>query len=63
VTSIRDHSFHLDSPGQTMSWKEQVFLMFCALSVNYLGLLERCLQYHNMVMFSILVFGGKVVGG
>ena len=21
VTSIRDHSFHLDSPGQSMSWK------------------------------------------
>ena len=33
VTSIRDHSFHLDSPGQAMSWKEQVFLMFCTLSV------------------------------
>ena len=31
VTSIRDHSFHLDSPGQSMSWKEQVFLMFCIL--------------------------------
>ena len=29
MTSIRDHSFHLESPGQSMSWKEQVFLMFC----------------------------------
>uniref|UniRef100_A0A4W5N2H1 Apoptotic peptidase activating factor 1 n=1 Tax=Hucho hucho TaxID=62062 RepID=A0A4W5N2H1_9TELE len=25
VTSIRDHSFYLDSPGQSMSWKEQVY--------------------------------------
>jgi hypothetical protein len=33
MTSIRDHSFHLDSPGQSMSWKENVFLMFCTLSV------------------------------
>jgi hypothetical protein len=32
VTSIRDRSFHLDSPGQSMSWKE--FLMFCTLSVT-----------------------------
>ena len=31
VTSIRDHIFHLDSPGQSMSWKEQVFLMYCTL--------------------------------
>ena len=30
---IRVHSFHLDSPGPSMSWKEQVFLMFCTLSV------------------------------
>ena len=30
--SIGDHSFHLDSPGRSMSWKEQVFLMFCTLS-------------------------------
>jgi hypothetical protein len=29
VTSIRDHIFHLDS----MSQKEQMFLMFCPLSV------------------------------
>jgi hypothetical protein len=28
-----NHSFHLDSPGQSMSRKEQVFLMFCTLSV------------------------------
>ena len=33
VTSIRDHSFHQDSPGQSMSRKEQVFLIFCTLSV------------------------------
>ena len=30
LPSKRDH---LDSPGQSMSWKEQVFLMFCTLSV------------------------------
>jgi hypothetical protein len=23
----------MDSPGQSMSWKEQMFLMFCILSV------------------------------
>jgi hypothetical protein len=34
VTSIRDHSFHPDSPGQSMSQKEQVFIMFCSLSVH-----------------------------
>ena len=33
MASIRDHSFYLDSPGQSISWKEQVFLMFCILSV------------------------------
>jgi hypothetical protein len=33
VTSIRDHSFYLDSPGQSISWKEQLSLMFCTLSV------------------------------
>jgi hypothetical protein len=27
--------FHLDSPGQSMSWKDQVFLMFCTLSVYW----------------------------
>ena len=31
LTSIRDHSFI--SPGQSLSWKEQVLLMFCTLSV------------------------------
>uniref|UniRef100_A0A4W5MYU5 Apoptotic peptidase activating factor 1 n=1 Tax=Hucho hucho TaxID=62062 RepID=A0A4W5MYU5_9TELE len=34
VTSIRDHSFYLDSPGQSMSWKEQVCIMCCTLSVD-----------------------------
>ena len=29
VTSIRDHSFYLDSPGQSTVWKEQVFLILC----------------------------------
>jgi hypothetical protein len=33
VTSISDHNFQLDSPGQSMSWKEQEFIMFCTLSV------------------------------
>ena len=33
MTSIRDHRFHLDWPGQPMSWKEQVLLMFCIISV------------------------------
>ena len=28
IVSIRDPSSHLDSSGQSMSWKEQVFLMF-----------------------------------
>jgi hypothetical protein len=32
MTSIRHHSFHADLHGQSMSWKEQVFLMFCVLS-------------------------------
>jgi hypothetical protein len=27
VTSIREHIFHLDSPGQSMSIKEQVFII------------------------------------
>ena len=27
------HSFHLDSPGQSMSWKEEVFLIFSIISV------------------------------
>ena len=31
---MRDHSFHLDSPGQSMSLKEQMFLMFYILSVK-----------------------------
>ena len=35
MTSIRDHSFHLDSPGQSMSWKERVFLMFCTQCISY----------------------------
>jgi hypothetical protein len=34
ITSIRDHSFQLDSPGQSMSWKEQVSLMFCTRGVR-----------------------------
>ena len=38
VDLTRDHSFHLNSSGQSMSWKEQVFLMFCTLSVNLLSL-------------------------
>jgi hypothetical protein len=33
VTSIRDHSFRLDSPGQSMSWKEKEFIMFCTLYI------------------------------
>ena len=34
-SEIRDHGVHLDSPGQSMSWKEQVFLMLCILGVLY----------------------------
>ena len=33
MTSVREYRFQLDSPGQSMSWKKQVFLMFCTLSV------------------------------
>jgi hypothetical protein len=39
VTSIRDQSFDLDSPGQSMSWKEQVFLMLCAQCIVDQGIL------------------------
>ena len=49
VTSIRDHHFHLDSPGQSMSWKEQVFLMFCTLSV-YVCVLYECAHTHTACM-------------
>ena len=35
MTSRSNPSFHLDSPGQSMSWKELVFLMFCTFSVVY----------------------------
>ena len=28
MTSIMDFSFHVDSTGQSMLWKEQLFLMF-----------------------------------
>lgn len=31
--SIGNYSFHLDSPGQSISWKEQIFLAFCTSSV------------------------------
>jgi hypothetical protein len=42
---IRDHSFHLDSPGQSISWKEQVFIMICTLSV-YLPHLQLRSENH-----------------
>ena len=33
VPGTNYHSFHLDSPGQSSWWKEQVSLMFCILRV------------------------------
>jgi hypothetical protein len=61
VTSIRDRSFPLDSPGQSMSWKEQVFLMFCTLSVCFESGCERAwcgirkfenikYQHHSLIL-------------
>ena len=38
MTSIRDHGVHLVS----LSWKEQVFLMLCALSVNLINVSQTC---------------------
>ena len=35
MTTIRDQSFDLDSPGLSMSWKERVILRFCTLSVYH----------------------------
>ena len=46
MQSIRDHSFHLDSPDQSISWKEQVFLMFCTLSVY---IWDTCDVSHSFV--------------
>ena len=44
-----DHSFFLDSPGHFMSWKEQLFLMFCTLSVDvYVWVKSRPIQTKNV---------------
>ena len=34
MTSIRNHFFHLGLPGQSVSWKEQLYLMFCTCSLS-----------------------------
>ena len=61
MTSIRDHGFHLHSPGQTVSWTEQVVLMFCtSLKIvrcdkdDHLGVIMS-----SVWSYSVMVTGSK----
>ena len=42
--AIMDHSFHLDSHRQSISWKEQVFWMFCTLIVDVLVIMSAVMH-------------------
>jgi hypothetical protein len=56
VTSTRDHSFHLDSPGQSMWWKEQVFLMYCIRSVCTVSVKSLDTRTHSRVFLYLYYF-------
>ena len=52
-------SFHLDSPGQSMLWKEQVFIMFCTITVLGNGCVFVCVcaRLCVQVCFSVWAAG------
>ena len=52
MSSIRDPSFHLDSPGQSISWKEFLMFFYTQCSCNGIGI---NIIYHNNKEWQLVI--------